>query len=112
MHSSRMRTARLLSISHSIRRGGLSALGGVSPGHVCMGGVCRGVYPSMQWGRHPPPVNMTGVKTLPCPKLCLQSVINTATSVADPGFPAGRRGANPKRGSANLLFGNCFPKTA
>ena len=35
-----MRTARLLTVSSSI-----------------MGGGClpRGLYPSMQWGRHPPP---------------------------------------------------------
>ena len=38
MHSSRMRTARLLTLSRSIGGGG-----------VCLGGV----YPSMQWVRHP-----------------------------------------------------------
>ena len=41
MHSSKMRTARLLTVSRSIRRGE---------------GVCLGaVYLSMQWGRYPPP---------------------------------------------------------
>ena len=83
MHSSGMRTARLLTVSqHALRKGGVSqhALGrGVcipactGPGGVCIstctgqGGVCWGVsaqggvclwsqvvYPSMQWGRHAP----------------------------------------------------------
>ena len=46
MHSSRMRTARLLTVSHSIRREGGVCLGGVCPGGVypggcvCPGGVC------------------------------------------------------------------------
>ena len=45
MHSSRMRTAHLLTVSCSIRREGVFALDG---------GVPWGVYPSKQWGRHPP----------------------------------------------------------
>ena len=64
MHSTGMRTARLLTISqHALGREGVSAGGGVlstrrGVGDVCQGvlprGVCQGgVYPSMQWGRHP-----------------------------------------------------------
>ena len=40
--------------------GGCLLLGGIcSQGGVCSGGVSapRGWYPSMHWGRHPPPVN-------------------------------------------------------
>ena len=40
MHSSRMHTARLLTISRSIQRIGVFAQGGVPPrGGVCLGGV-------------------------------------------------------------------------
>ena len=79
MHSSMMRTARLLTVSLSIG-GGVCPVGVLCPGGgVCVregcpgrsmcvregcpgrsmcvqGGVCfwGGVYPSMQWGRHPP----------------------------------------------------------
>ena len=43
VHSIKMCTARLLTVSYSIRKGG-----------VCLGGYLPGVvYPSMQWGRHP-----------------------------------------------------------
>ena len=41
MHSSRMRTARLLTVSRSIRRGGRACLGGGA--HV-PGGIPVGVY--------------------------------------------------------------------
>ena len=64
MHSSGMRTARLLTISQYALHGGVSAQGwGVCPGG-CLprgvstqgvsahGRVCLGVYPNMQWGRH------------------------------------------------------------
>ena len=57
MHSSMMRTVRC-----SGRRGGCLPRRGACPGRVwpegvCSGGcgVCLGVYPSMHWGRHPPP---------------------------------------------------------
>ena len=92
MHSSRMRTARLLPVSPSIHCAGgcllpgeCLVLGGMSasgPGGVSAsgpgGGVCLwsqgvgclplvrgGSYPSMHWGRHPPVNRMTdtGVKT-------------------------------------------------
>ena len=44
MHSSRMRTARLLTASHSIGEGGERLVcPGMGAGHL-----------SMQWGRHPP----------------------------------------------------------
>ena len=46
MHSSRMLTARLLSVSPSMQFPG---------GCLLLGGVCPvSVYPSMHWGRHPP----------------------------------------------------------
>ena len=77
MHSSRVRTARLLPVSPSMHctggclllggllRGGVCSwgcllLGGSAPsgvsalgGVVCSWGVCFGGYPSMQWGRSP-----------------------------------------------------------
>ena len=63
LHSSRMHTARLLAASpsmHWTRRGGVSAPRGGLP-------LVRGVYPSMQWGRHhPTPLwteSQTSVKT-------------------------------------------------
>ena len=50
--------------------------GGVSAQGVCLLG---GLYPSMQWGTHPPPCEQNdwqiGVNTLPCPKLSLRAVI-------------------------------------
>ena len=78
LHSSRMRIARLLPASPSMHCAGRflllgeSALGGVCYKGVCSlgmclllgeGSVCSGgcllwgdcVYPSMHWGRHPPP---------------------------------------------------------
>ena len=65
MYSSRMRAARLLPISPSMHCGGclLGGRGYLLPGGVCFGGVSgpggclpiiRDVYPSMQWGKHPP----------------------------------------------------------
>ena len=74
MHSSRMRTARLLPVSPSMHCGGgclfwgcllwgVSAPRGVSAPVGCLlPGVCLwlgggGVYPSMQWGRHLLPVD-------------------------------------------------------
>ena len=50
MHSSRVRTARFLPVSHW---GGGSAPGGVCLGVLLLGGylpLVWGVYPSMQWG--------------------------------------------------------------
>ena len=47
----------------------MSAHGGVVSARGGGGRVCSGVYPSMHWGKHPPPhceQNDTGVKTLPC----------------------------------------------
>ena len=81
LHSSRMRTARALTISPSM----LCAVGVSAPGRsvcsrgVCSRGVCSwGVYPSMHWGRQPPSVNRildhTPMKILPCPKLRLRAV--------------------------------------
>ena len=55
---------KFLSFSEGSAQEGVSAQGG-----VCLGGVSAqgSVYPSMHWGRNPPPMNrMTGVKTLPC----------------------------------------------
>ena len=102
MHSSGMRTARLLTVSQYALAGGgclprgvsagggavcpgvsargLSAQGGVCPGGVCSGGCLplvqrgclprgvsasgpMGVYPSMQWGKHPPVDRQTPLKT-------------------------------------------------
>ena len=100
MHSSRMRTAHLLTVSHSILGWGWCPGGvqGVSRGVcvcvcpgvcvcvqqcvcVCPGCVCPRVcvYPSMQWGRPPPPLNRITVKYKknPCPKLRLREVMNT-----------------------------------
>ena len=46
MHSSKMRTTRLLTVSRSIRgRGDLFRGGGVCLGGVCLGGVCLGCLP-------------------------------------------------------------------
>ena len=64
LHSSRMRTARLLPISPSMHwsQGGVCSGRGclpLVPGGLLRGGAClwsQRVYPSMQWGR-PPPVN-------------------------------------------------------
>ena len=72
-----MRTTRLLTLSRSIWGGYLPS--GVSVhegGCVCLGQVsAQGMYPSMQWVRHPPwTESQTGVKTLPCPKLHLRAV--------------------------------------
>ena len=62
MHSSGMRTTRLLTIfQHALRKGGGSAqAGGCQPREVSAKGCLplvpgMGVYPSMQWLRHPPP---------------------------------------------------------
>ena len=67
MHSSKMRIARLLTVCHIIRGGCLPRGAGVSPrrclsrGCLSKGCLPKGVsvqgcvYPSMQWGRHPPP---------------------------------------------------------
>ena len=51
---------------------GVSAQGGEG-----VGGLPGGMYPSMQWVRHPPPrtESQTVLKTLPCPKLRLRVVI-------------------------------------
>ena len=75
MHYSGMCTAPLLTISqHAVHRG-VSAQGGVCPGGClpegclprgCLHRGClwEGVYPSIQWGRHPPPGDrQTPVKT-------------------------------------------------
>ena len=70
MHSSGMRTARLLTVSqHALRRGvclwslggGLWSWGG--GGCLPRRGVCWGVHPSMQWCRQPPVDRQTPVKT-------------------------------------------------
>ena len=71
MHSSRIRTARLLPVSPSMHcagrvsdhcggvcSGGVSTRGCLSRGCLPHGGFCLwsregDVYPSMQWGRHP-----------------------------------------------------------
>ena len=56
-----MRTARLLPVSPSVHcAGGWSAPGWVSasgPGVSASAPMWGCVYPSMQWGRHPPPVD-------------------------------------------------------
>ena len=67
MHTSRMRTARLLTVSHA--QGGVSqhALGGgVSQNALGRGCVCQGCLPGGVWqtppgarGRHPPVNRMT-----------------------------------------------------
>ena len=75
MHSSRMCTAPLLTISqHAVHRE-VSAQGRVCPGGClpegclprgCLHRGClwEGVYPSIQWGRYPPPGDrQTPVKT-------------------------------------------------
>ena len=66
MHSSAMRTARVLNVSHSIPciSGGSASWGVLYPG---------GQNPWL--GRPPSPVNrQTGVKTLPCPKVRVPAV--------------------------------------
>ena len=79
MHSSRMHTARLLTISqHALCRGclsiGVSVRGGFTQ-EVCLGGVCPGVSSLRGCSRHPPEVdtpcgqNDRRVKTLPFRKL-------------------------------------------
>ena len=71
LHSSRMRTARSLTVFPSIFCSG----GGVWSQGGCL---VPGGYPSMHWGRPPPPWTewQTGVKILPCPKLRLRAVIS------------------------------------
>ena len=69
MHSSRMHTARLLTVFRSIR-GCWRCL----PRRGCLSG---GVYLGMHSGQTPPrprEQNHTGRKTLPCPKLRLRAV--------------------------------------
>ena len=71
MHSSGMHTAHLLTVSqHALHRGGVfpggsaqevSAQGDVWPGG-CLP-LVGGIYPSMQWGRHPPVDRQTPAKT-------------------------------------------------
>ena len=56
MHSSGMRTARLLTVSCSIGGGGGGRVSAQGVGCLPGGGVYPGeVYPNMQWGRYPPP---------------------------------------------------------
>ena len=67
MHSSGMRTARLLTVSqHALDRWGVCQGGVPGPGGCVSVGVYLprggGVYPSMQWGRHPPVDRQTPVK--------------------------------------------------
>ena len=106
LHSSRMRTARLLTISPSMQcsggcllQGGDCSQGGAcSQGCLLLGGVCPwgmrclflegvwlllGGYPSMHWGRAPHVQNSwhTLLKILPCPKLHLRAVIKVFFSV-------------------------------
>ena len=66
LHSSVMRTARLLTVSQHALQGGCTCQGVYCPGGVpARGYTCSGgVYPSMHWGRHPPR-GQTPVKTLP-----------------------------------------------
>ena len=80
MHSSRMRTARLLTVSRSI--GGMCL--SVQGGGVCQGGlprgcVCLGVYPSVSLGRHPPPP-WTEFLTHACENI----VTNKSAGVSEP----------------------------
>ena len=75
MHSSGMCTAPLLTISqHAVHRGGVYPgrclprgclpEGCLSRGCLHRGCLWEGVYPSIQWGRHPPPGDrQTPVKT-------------------------------------------------
>ena len=59
IHSSRMRTGRLLTVCWSLLPRGVSAPRGVWSGGICSGGRWSapwGVYPSMHWGRHPSPL--------------------------------------------------------
>ena len=58
MHSSRMRTARLLTVSRGIQGSGVCPRGAwlvvSAQEDVCLWDVCpNGVYQSMQWGRPP-----------------------------------------------------------
>ena len=57
MHSSRMPSDRLLTASRSI----WVSLEGVSARGIVYLGACmpKGVYPSMQWNRHPPSNRIT-----------------------------------------------------
>ena len=74
MHSRRMRTVRRLTVSHSIRRGGV-ALGACLPRGVSDWGVCPvGCIPAYNGADTPWTEWQTGVKTLPCPKHRLQAV--------------------------------------
>ena len=85
MHSSRMRTARLLTGS---RGGGLHPVGGLHQGVHTGKSASRGAYIQggcrvlegalhLGGGQTPSPMNrQTGVKTLPCPKLRLRAVKN------------------------------------
>ena len=59
MHSSRMRTVRLLPVSPSITGGVCSRGGCLLRGCLPLVRGGDGVYPSMQWGRPPPVDRMT-----------------------------------------------------
>ena len=67
MHSSRMHTTCLLPISPSMHCRGMCAPRGVS--------APKGVYPSMQWGRHCPPWTDKHLWKHNLRKFCLPAVI-------------------------------------
>ena len=69
MHSSGMRTARLLTVSEHALHNGVSAQGGVCPGGRGMsaqGMAAWGVADTPRPEADTPPREQTGVKTLPC----------------------------------------------
>ena len=78
MHSSRMHTVRLLTVSRSIWGGGSLPRGVSVQERGCLLSQGGGVYPSMPWGRHPslPVDRMTDrCKNITLPKLRLRAVI-------------------------------------
>ena len=113
MHSSRMRTARLLSVSLSTRRGGG---GGVCLGCVCLGwgvsaqGLCVSQYAMVQT----PPLwteSQTGV-TIPCPKLHLWVVTRMHSSMMHTACSLPYRGSLSRERSLSrggLCPGNLCP---
>ena len=112
MHSSRMRTGRSLTVCCSLLGGGVCSRGGVcsggvsAPGGSALGGsglggcllqgVCSrgGVYPSMHWGRHPPPVERifdTRLWKYYLGPTSLRPVMNTVKALLLPTTPATSR---------------------
>ena len=71
-----MCTTRLLTVSQHALRRGVCARGYMSKGGLPL--VLGGVYPSMQWGRHPPCGQTDTCENLNLRKLRFRTVIKDA----------------------------------